>query len=313
MFKRILAILVCLLMGCGVYASEYTGEILDLEIGARACGLGGAYSSIPDGNALSSWWNPVNILQKEGISLGAMKGREFGLFDFNCFGVGITKKNLEFGTYPSVYLIDNIAASILFGTIGLDSIPEFPDSLVAQPIGYFGASEQVVFLTVASSISKIKNAKVGLNIKYLRYDIYNCQANGIGMDLGANYKYNNTSMAIVVKNLGGTNINWQTNKQDKRPMSVVAGGTYRTGAYLVSVDLGYEYNSIVYKFGMEYTVWDLMSFRMGINKGLAFGVGLNPAIPKSWEVVKIKGLNIDYAFTTKELGSASRVSMGLNF
>jgi hypothetical protein len=313
MFKKITGVFVFLLLFRDIYASEYTGEILNLEIGARACGLGGAYCSIVDGNAISSWWNPVNILQRQGVSVGAMKGKEFGLFDFNCFGAGITKKNWEIGNFPTVYVINNIAASILFGTIGLDSIPEFPDTLVSKPTGYFGASEQVVLLTLATSVTQIKNAKVGLNVKYLRYDIFNVQANGIGLDLGANYRYKRTSTGVVIKNLGGTNINWATNKQDKRPMSVIAGTNYRTKESLVALDLGYEYGSIIYKLGMEYTIWDLISIRMGISKGLAFGVGLKPEIPESWEATRIKGLTIDYAFTTKELGSVSHISMGLNF
>ncbi|MDD2890584.1 MAG: hypothetical protein PHE49_08110 [bacterium] len=313
MLKKIFGIFIFLLLFRNVYASEYTGEILNLEIGGRACGLGGAYCSILDGNALSSWWNPVNILQRQGVSVGAMKGKEFGLFDFNCFGAGITKRNWEIGNYPNVYIINNIAASILFGTIGMDSIPEFPDTLVTKPTGYFGASEQVVLFTLAFSIPQIKNSKVGLNVKYLRYDIFNTQANGIGLDFGANYRYKKMSTGIVIKNVGGTNIIWATNKQDKRPMSVIAGTNYRTKESLVALDLGYEYGSIIYRLGMEYTIWDLISIRMGINKGLAFGVGLKPDIPESWGATRIKGLTIDYAFTTKELGSVSHISMGLNF
>lgn len=306
----------CFLPAFHCYA-EYTGEILNLEIGGRALGLAGAYTSITD-PAFASWWNPAGILQSKGTAVGAMRGREFGLFNFNCIGIGISQKDLKVGSSPNIYVINNVAAGLIFGTMGIDSIPELPDTLVSQPIGYFGANEQVILFTIAYSPElprEIKGkASLGANIKYLKYNIYNTQANGVGIDIGTNYKYKNLLIGAVIKDIGGTNIKWQTNKQDRRPTSVIIGAAYHMMDALLGVaDLGYEYNKPFYKVGFEYALWNLMALRMGIGKGISFGVGAKPQLPEQWTYGKLKNLNIDYAFSVKDLGAVSNISLTLSF
>lgn len=317
----------CFLFLASCYA-EYAGEILDLEIGGRAVGLAGAYTSLSD-RAFANWWNPAGIVENGNASAGMTRGSEFGLFNFNCIGVGGAKKDLKIGILPG-YMIDNISTSLTFGTMGLDSIPQLPDTLVSQPVGYFGANEQVTIFTIASSMTSNSNSTeggytsegkeskekigVGVNIKYLQYNIYNTQASGIGIDVGANYKYKDLSIGAVVKDVGGTDIKWQTNKQDKRQTSIILGTAYRMmNSILMAIDLGYQYNKPIYKFGIEYTAWNLLALRMGAGKGIAFGIGAKPPIPEKWTYGKLKNLNIDYAFSVKELGATSNISLSFIF
>lgn len=298
--------------------AEYSAEILNLEVGGRACGLGGAYTPISD-RTFANWWNPAGILKEDGISAGAVKHGEFGLFDFNCLSIGISRKQLEFGSIANAYVIKNVAAGFTFGTMEIDSIPELPDTAVAQPIGYFGANEQVMLFTIASSIPVGKNFPgqiiTGINLKFLRYNIYNTQANGIGLDIGTNYKRNdNLTIGAMIKDLGGTSIKWETNKQDKRQTSIITGIAYQpTPPMLAVVDFGYEYGKVTLRCGAEYTIWDLIALRIGVGNGLSFGIGANPAIPTKWTNNKLKNLNVDYAYSMKELGTGSHLSIILSF
>ena len=54
-------VLACLLAAAPVHATKYAGEFLKVPVGARAIGMGGAFTAVAD-DATAPWWNPAGMV-----------------------------------------------------------------------------------------------------------------------------------------------------------------------------------------------------------------------------------------------------------
>jgi len=54
-------VLVCLLGASAADATKYAGEFLKVPVGARAVGMGGAFTAVAD-DATAPWWNPAGMV-----------------------------------------------------------------------------------------------------------------------------------------------------------------------------------------------------------------------------------------------------------
>ena len=57
----LLAFLGCLLAASTAHATKYAGEFLKVPVGARAVGMGGAFTAVAD-DATAPWWNPAGMI-----------------------------------------------------------------------------------------------------------------------------------------------------------------------------------------------------------------------------------------------------------
>src|SRR5436309_7220574 len=51
----------CLLLAPAAHATKYAGEFLKVPVGARAVGMGGAFTAVAD-DATAPWWNPAGMI-----------------------------------------------------------------------------------------------------------------------------------------------------------------------------------------------------------------------------------------------------------
>ena len=81
MLKKPAIIAVLLLSFTCVYAAEYGGvtaaPYLNLAVGARAAGMGEAYTAVVD-NVDASWWNPGALVKVENPQFALMHNQNFG-------------------------------------------------------------------------------------------------------------------------------------------------------------------------------------------------------------------------------------------
>jgi hypothetical protein len=267
------------------YAGRYGGEILSLEVGSRACGMGGAYVAVAN-DGFCSWWNPSGVVKNKGPWVVGMYASPFGLSNFGFIGVG-------------GYLMKRVGGAFSVASLTIDEIPELPVELVKRPIGFFSDKEFIVLLSGAYELRR--DMEVGINIKHINYNLFNTRAMGWGIDVGWSYELYDISVGAVLKDIGGTRIKWNTNRKDSRETNLVIGTAYTGENLVIAVDVGYEYK-VFYKIGAEYSIMDLLFLRVGVSDNIKGGIG-----------VRVRNIGIDYAVFTHKLGLTHQISVSFTY
>lgn len=307
-----------------------SAQILKINVGPRAIGMGGAFTSIAD-DITAVYWNPG--------------------------GTANIQSNEVYFNHSNLYLdISNDFAAISTNVSGFGSIGAFVSVLsvdemlvrtVEQPEGtgeFFDYGSIVVGLNYSRFLTE--NFSIGFNAKYISESIWNMSATGFAIDVGTLYKIpvlNELRIAASVLNFGTKmqlagrdvtqivpagagggnyiNSNLELDKFDLPLLfrfgisaDVVKEGTSRL---TVAVDAIHPNDHTEYiNSGLEYAWNEIIHLRAGYNalfeenseKGLTFGFGLNYRIV---DLVKVK---LDYAY--QDFGRLSNVhyfSLGINF
>lgn len=307
-----------------------SAQILKINVGPRAIGMGGAFTSIAD-DITSVYWNPsgtANIQSNEVYfnhsNLYMDISNDFAAISTNVSGFG------SIGAFVSVLSVDEMLVRT-----------------VEQPEGtgeYFDYGSIVVGLNYSRFLTE--NFSIGFNAKYINESIWNMSATGFAIDIGTLYKIpvlNELRIAASVSNFGTkmqlagrdvteivpagagggnfVNSNLELDEFDLPLLfrfgisaDVIKEGTSRLTA---AVDAIHPNDHTEYiNSGLEYAWNEIIFIRAGYNslfeedseKGLTFGFGLNYRIV---DMIKVK---LDYAY--QDFGRLTEVhyfSVGVNF
>jgi len=330
----IILLVVCVFASVPLAQTLKTGttsaQILKINVGPRAIGMGGAFTSIAD-DITSVYWNPS--------------------------GTANIQSNEVYFNHSNLYMdISNDFAAISTNVSGFGSIGAFVSVLsademlvrtVEQPEGtgeFFDYGSIVVGLNYSRFLTE--NFSIGFNAKYINESIWNMSATGFAIDVGTLYKIhvlNELRIAASVSNFGTkmqlagrdvteivpagagggnfVNSNLELDKFDLPLLfrfgisaDVIKEGTSRLTA---AVDAIHPNDHTEYiNSGLEYAWNEIIFIRAGYNslfeedseKGLTFGFGLNYRIV---DMIKVK---LDYAY--QDFGRLTEVhyfSVGVNF
>jgi len=330
----IILLVVCVFASVPLAQTLKTGttsaQILKINVGPRAIGMGGAFTSIAD-DITSVYWNPS--------------------------GTANIQSNEVYFNHSNLYMdISNDFAAISTNVSGFGSIGAFVSVLsademlvrtVEQPEGtgeFFDYGSIVVGLNYSRFLTE--NFSIGFNAKYINESIWNMSATGFAIDVGTLYKIpvlNELRIAASVSNFGTkmqlagrdvteivpagagggnfVNSNLELDKFDLPLLfrfgisaDVIKEGTSRLTA---AVDAIHPNDHTEYiNSGLEYAWNEIIFIRAGYNslfekdseKGLTFGFGLNYRIV---DLIKVK---LDYAY--QDFGRLTEVhyfSLGVNF
>jgi len=307
-----------------------SAQILKLNVGPRAIGMGGAFTAIAD-DITSLYWNPS--------------------------GTANIESNEAFFNHSSLYMdITHDFAAIATNISGFGSVGAFVSVLsmdemlvrtISQPEGtgeFFKYGALVVGLNYARYLTE--NFSIGFNAKYINESIWHMNAAGFAIDVGTLYKIpvlNELRIAASVSNFG---TKMQLSGRDATEnLRAGAGGGNLVNANLemdkfdlpllfrfgISADVIKEESSRLtvaidalhpndhteyLNSGLEYAWNEIVHVRVGYNslfeknseKGLTLGFGLKYRI---YDLIKLK---FDYAF--QDFGRLKDVhyfSVGLNF
>src|SRR5258705_16849 len=75
--QLILVMAGCLLAASAAHATKYAGEFLKQPVGARALGMGGAFTAVAD-DATAPWWNPAGMAYLPYKEVIPMHAEQFG-------------------------------------------------------------------------------------------------------------------------------------------------------------------------------------------------------------------------------------------
>jgi hypothetical protein len=312
--KRTLgAVLACCLLPGLLFAGSFTssakgttaGDFLELGVGGRAMGLGGAYSAIAD-DASALYWNPAGLTDVEHRTVMFMHAAylQSSFFDYAAYA-------------------QNLGAAGAFGAsmqyLNAGSISETDSNF--NSIGSFTPSDLAISVGYAHKLDSwgLDGAAAGVSVKYIRSTILNT-AQTAALDFGVlspAYLDRRLRLAFTATNLGGTLKYEQA--AENLPMTLRVGGVFHASRrWLASLDVSAPRDDAPYfAIATEYllpvaSTWSFAG-RLGYNSqtmnditgvsGASIGVGIGS-----------KALSFDYAFVPfGGLGIANRISVSASF
>lgn len=280
-------------------AGRTAADFLLIGVGARAAGMGGAYTAVSEG-ALASYWNPAG--------LSGVEGGEVVLGHFSW----LQDITLEHGTLA--YQINDktaLAASVTFLNYG--QIDGYDANGVTT--GEITAYDWCGVLSVGMKTNY--NISLGLSGKFINQKLDDLNASAFGVDVGVKYQTERLALAAVVANVGadmgfgGVKERLPTTVR----LGVAAHPFFET--FMTSLELEKKvYGGTVIRNGYEMNFSDQYYLRTGYSYYLAHndrpfgsGISMGAGVRFTWG-------EVDYAFTPKERYSSEtlhRLSFVLKF
>ncbi|MEA1965292.1 MAG: PorV/PorQ family protein [Candidatus Aerophobetes bacterium] len=279
-------------------AADNAAAFLEMGEGAKALGMGGAFVAIADDGS-APLWNPAGISRaKESITSATYSDK---------FNVGIKSGFLSF--VRSSY-------GISLYRISVDDIPRTvwgPDSS-PQKIGSFSDEENALFLSFAFKYAP--RLYLGINGKYIYQKLYNREASGLGVDLGAIFQATDSlSLGLTIQNIGGSWLKWNTSSShtDKIMQNIKAGFSLSllNNNLTLAVDVDNKKDDYLFHTGVDLHLSSSLSLRMGsfqysprdkIGEILTGGLGIN-----------VGKMQFDYAYVPHSLGATHKFSLQTKF
>ncbi|MES2764550.1 MAG: hypothetical protein V4642_01680 [Bacteroidota bacterium] len=285
---------------------KYAASFLEIPLGARALGMGSAFSSVAD-DGTAFFWNPAGTSLVKGKVLSAMYSSQHG-------SIGNPLANYLFTgvTVP----ISSVNVSLNWIRFSADDMQKYDDltRIVstqereervrrAEQGDFFSNSEDAFIFSFAKnnilhldwgwSLFEIPiEIPVGANFKIIRQKIGENSASGIGVDLGTMIRFNlkdfafsevwpQLSFSLNVKDIGGSKITWDTQRQHRIEQSTVYGVSLNQPLEFIDTDVLISYDRDnrydgANNFGVEGVYKKQFSIRTGLQKGgFTAGAGID--------------------------------------
>ncbi len=283
------------------------GIFSDLGFGARAIGIGQAFTALAN-DPTAMFWNPAGLEYIDQQSATIFHTTLFDGVQYDFLGYVYPTLNLgSFGV--------GIARIGATGFVGKDALQNATTN--------FSRDEYQAFFSYAKKLPY--NITPGITVRWIRNGWNNLQEGdlvdvGVGADLGLMYRpgwigsalIQDWSFGLKVHNLFAPQIN-EGDRIDKFPLSTKIGVLKKirfgqAGSINVMFDLNQSQNrDLKFHFGSEYSFQEMGTIRFGYNGAtLAFGAG-----------AKYDMFEIDYGYGMMEysdiFSAAHRVSITVNF
>ncbi|MEW6680706.1 MAG: PorV/PorQ family protein [bacterium] len=286
--KKLQILKVCsgvLLLFCSsaLIAKDYAGEAgvyLRMGLGARAFGMGGAFTSLAN-DFSASYWNPAGLIQLEKREIGSM------------YSILSLDRKYNFLNYASP-IDEESAYALSLINFGVSGIEEWRDK--TTHLGKFTDSENTLLLSYARLI---KDISIGGNIKLLHQQMNPTSGKhsgkGWGIDLGIIKPFNNKLYLGLILQDAGSYLEWDTGSTDKLPLDLRCG----LGARLLDEKLNLcldfekieERSNLKPHLGIEYWIKNNIGIRAGFNsKDPSAGFSLRFPLSNT-------SLGLDYSFS----------------
>ncbi|MDP3541143.1 MAG: PorV/PorQ family protein [Elusimicrobiota bacterium] len=294
-------LLAAVLLAAPAFGAE-TVSFLDIGVGARALGMGGAYTALAD-DAHSVYWNPAGLarLEKREVSVSHSELGNSTRHDF-----------LAYAHPTSRAVMAGALTYLNQGTIaGRDA--------AGRPTGGYDASDAALAFAAGRKTDLVD---AGVSVKYLRSHIAGTEAQGFALDAGLRRELaagrGKVVLGAALRNIG-PGLKYDRQRNDL-PLRAAFGAGYRfAGGHALAVELqngprgaGTEggaggelqaHEGVFLRLG--YTSKNAAAEGSGFDaaRGLTVGVGL-----------KKERFGLDYAAQASgELGSTHRFTLSARF
>lgn len=279
-------------------AGQTAGNFLNIGVGARAAGMGGAFTAVAEG-ATATYWNPAGLID---VTKGAIEFSHFEWYQ------DITVEHLSF----AYNINDNSAIGIFATYINYGLINGY--DINGQSTDQLNASDWVGGVSLSFKLAD--NFSIGLNGKFINQTLDNTNGNAMAADFGFKFTADRLSIAGYLGNFG-TDMDFNGYKE-KLPTGGRIGIALRPygNKILTAVEVEKQFDgNLIMRQGVEYTFKEQYFIRTGFNyipdaqnsigSGLTFGAGVDLNIAE-----------INYSFTPSENYSSEeihRISLAFKF
>lgn len=320
--KKVLKTLFLVALSVGTMSTAFAesagqaGAYLKMGVGARALGMGSAFTALAD-DSTAAFWNPAGLakLKKaEGSFMHAdlSMDREYNFFNYahplkgkdgKDNGV-VALSHIRFGVdgIPETRLATNDPTGTLPAT---DPAGTYTAGKSVYIFSYFDDSEKATFGSYAKKLADRWYG--GINLKYLSQDLFTNSADTFGLDLGFLYEATEkTTLGLSVRDIGES-LEWDTasGQSDSIPTTLQIGVAHKASDKLtLAADINKVEDMDAKLFaGAEWWVQDYAALRLGANDGdLTLGASF-----------KLDTWRFDYSYADETLGDAHRISASKQF
>ncbi len=281
-------------------AGRTAADFLQVGIGARAAGMGGAFTAMADG-VDAPYWNPAGA--------AGLEYREFNIGHFSWY----QDISLNHGSF-AMPLTQNVGLALSATFVDYGKIEGYDQ--YGSSTGDLTAGDWAAGVTLGAEITE--QFRAGITGKYINQKLADISASGFAADFGVSLQVSKFNFAATAANIG-TPMKFET-VSEKLPAAVRFGIAYAPAQSLVAGSIEVEkklYGDIVTRQGLELRFNNQYFLRSGISfypgqgdyrsmkTGYALGAG-----------IELKAMRVDYAFTPSSDLSADdlhRFSLGFKF
>jgi len=288
-------------------AAEETAAFLKIGVGARALGMGGAYTAVAnDVNSIA--WNPAGLAGVGKRELGVTHTQLAADTRYDVLAYG---QALSYGTL-----------AVSGGSLGQGAIDSRDDS--GHAAGSFTAGDSVVNVGYGAKLAL--GMRLGGAVKYVQSRIASYSAQTYAVDLGGQYELGYQGPGVPIVAAAVQNVGPGMRFLDQRsalPLTVAAGTAYRLPLGLTfAADYKYHPNlrSSEISVGTEYSLLSNFAIRGGYGSARALNGGTTTGAAASLNGmaagfgIRMLGYTVDYSITPfGELGNVQRFSLGARF
>jgi hypothetical protein len=334
-----------LLLVSPALAAKYAGEFLEIGVGARAVGMGGAVTAYIN-DASGFFWNPAGIGYVEGLQVSGMYADLWeGLANYSVVGVALPVTGAVFSAnwvrlgvpdiqeHPNYDQLlsrpDSLRYVVVHGdTVHYNSVQEYLLATDGAPTGVFSDNESAIFLSFAklnkftfdlgwSYFSIPIELPIGASLKIVNQSLKGNSGNGIGADFGAQIRVGLNDIfyekwkarfayGFNYQDATSTAVDWGNNNKDAVPAN------FRQGIALTQKLPGPD-NKITLSYDYEKR-WEFTR-HYGVEYQYAKLLSLRGGFwDDEWTAgagVSMWRITADYAYRFRELGATHRVSLAV--
>ena len=265
-------------------ADKYAAEFLRVGAGARAVGMGGAFSALAD-DASAVYWNPAGLAyigSREVLYQHAEMFSSVVQYDYGSFALplgdkaqekrpalGISLIRLGVSEVPVSGRIEDLQAGVDFEDGDGDPSTNLPtesngvwdsgERLFLNPDGdfrYAGANDWALLFSYARPMGSKWNLGGTLKTIYRTipgFENTTHTAFGVGLDVGTTFQPSQAvTLAFVARDLTGTVMAWEGDSQETVAPNFVIGGQYTKHfnlrhALTLALDLPFDFQGQTYE------------------------------------------------------------------